>query len=301
MNITAHFTKRRIGLAILAGILLLTICAFIGNPAGTVFIWFNILLVFGILTIIVSFHEFSHLLTAKALHIGVEEFGLAFPPTLATKRAFGIDWKLNSLPFGAYVKLKGEQSDDGEASFSSARTWKKVLILVAGPLSNLVLAFVMLAAMGAYYSASQNLNFSLGQDFQFARLVLENVISQTIAGFASFIPVATSHPLSMPVAGIPGMVVVSTQMSAQGWEMVVMFMAILSFSLGIMNLLPIPRLDGGAAVAAIIKGLTGRFYPEKLGRWVTATAFTMLLLFVALVQGINIIQIVTGNFPGLSK
>ena len=54
--------------------------------------------------------------------------------------------------------------------------------------------------------------------------------------------------MSMPVVGLPGMVVIAGKMTTLGWEMIVVYTAVISFSMGIVNLLPISVIDGGQAV-----------------------------------------------------
>jgi membrane-associated protease RseP (regulator of RpoE activity) len=295
-------SAKQILAAVLTGsIFVALLFCLVKDTQGTVATLTNIALVLIILTIVVSVHEFSHLLTARALKIEVEEFGLGLPPRLLGRTAFGIRWSVNAVPIGAFVALKGEKTDNGQGSFYSAPAWKKVLILVIGPISNLVLAFVLLVGMGAYYSATQNLNFGIGQDFQFASLVLSDVISQTIAAIAGFVPQAAVNPMSMPVVGLPGMVVIAGKMTTLGWEMIVVYIAVISFSMGIVNLLPISVLDGGQAVAVIIKGVTGRFYPARLGRHAKVVQTAALVLVIILIQGIDLIRTVSGHFPGFGK
>ena len=133
------------------------------------------------------------------------------------------------------------------------------------------------------------------------RILTEGENSQTIAAVVGFFPHATTAPMDMPVAGMPGLALLTGRMLASGWDTVVIYGAILSFSLGVINLLPISILDGGQAVAAIVKGMTGRFYPARIAHHANLAQTCALVLFIVVVQGVDLIRVVTGNFPGLTK
>lgn len=100
-----------------------------------------------ILGILVLVHEFGHFISAKYFGVKVEEFALGFPPTLWSKKAGETDYKINLIPFGGYVKLFGEDGShpEQEVSFAHKIWWKKIIIIMAGIVMNLVLGSVLLA------------------------------------------------------------------------------------------------------------------------------------------------------------
>ena len=102
------------------------------------------------LGVLVFFHELGHYLAARSQGVVVEAFSIGFGPTLLSWRdkKSGTVWKLSALPLGGYVKMQGwgEQNDGAPAapgSFSAASLASKALIVVAGPVANLILAFVL--------------------------------------------------------------------------------------------------------------------------------------------------------------
>jgi regulator of sigma E protease len=101
------------------------------------------------LALLVVVHELGHFLTAIRLGIKVEEFGIGFPPR--AKVLFerdGVKYTLNWLPIGGFVRFGGEgETVYGVGSLASAAPWKKILVLLAGPLMNLVLAMLIFIAM----------------------------------------------------------------------------------------------------------------------------------------------------------
>src|SRR5207248_4121437 len=107
-------------------------------PSGIVTI-VGFLVMLGLLVLV---HELGHFVTALRLGIKVEEFGFGYPPrmlTLFTRN--GVKYTLNWLPLGGFVRFGGEgETLYGVGSLSSASPWKKIAVLLAGPLMNLVLA-----------------------------------------------------------------------------------------------------------------------------------------------------------------
>ncbi len=110
----------------------------IGVPWGIL----GFLLVLGPL---IFFHELGHLLTAKLGGVAVEEFGFGFPPRLVTLGRWGETvLSLNAIPFGGFVRLRGEDDPEVPDGFA-ARPWPwRLLILAAGPLMNMLVAWGVL-------------------------------------------------------------------------------------------------------------------------------------------------------------
>ena len=95
-------------------------------------------------------HELGHFLAAKRAGVRVDEFGLGFPPRLFGWRRGGTLYSLNIIPFGGFVKIYGEDPETVKADSSStvsliAKTkWTQALILAAGIIFNLLLAWLLL-------------------------------------------------------------------------------------------------------------------------------------------------------------
>src|SRR3954453_24250338 len=93
-----------------------------------------------LLLAIVIIHEFGHFLAAKAFGIKVLEFGVGFPP-----RIKGLVWRrgeteytINWLPLGGFVRLLGEEDPSDPRSLAAAPRWKRLVVLGAGVVMNLV-------------------------------------------------------------------------------------------------------------------------------------------------------------------
>ncbi len=101
-----------------------------------------------LMTALVIIHELGHYLVARWRGVEVDEFGFGLPPkavSLFTK--WGTEFTLNWIPFGGFVRLRGEADQKASkepGSFAAASLWSRALILVAGVFMNLVLALIIL-------------------------------------------------------------------------------------------------------------------------------------------------------------
>src|SRR5438093_10176329 len=104
-------------------------------------------------TLIIAVHEFGHYITGRLLGMRVLEFAFGFPPRIFSVRRGGIDYSVNVIPFGGFVRILGqddfsiEQRGAGEpGSFTSKPWWAQAIVLAAGVAMNFVLAIVVLTA-----------------------------------------------------------------------------------------------------------------------------------------------------------
>ncbi len=106
----------------------------------------TIILFFVVLSALVLVHEWGHYITAKKAGMKVEEFGIGFPPKIYSwKGKDGMEWSINLIPIGGFVRIKGEtgeKSNDPDA-FVSKSILSRTIVLAAGVFMNLVLAAVL--------------------------------------------------------------------------------------------------------------------------------------------------------------
>ncbi len=107
----------------------------------------NFLYFIGAIASLILIHELGHFLAARLVKVEVEEFGVGFPPRLLRLfRHNKTDYTLNWLPFGGFVRMKGMEDPEEEGGFLAAKPWKRIFILIAGPLMN-VLTGVLIYTM----------------------------------------------------------------------------------------------------------------------------------------------------------
>jgi regulator of sigma E protease len=109
-----------------------------------------------VLGVLIFFHELGHFLAAKSFGVGVLKFSLGFGPKIAGKTVGETEYLISAFPLGGYVKLMGEDDDDEEEeavspadeerSFSNQHVLKRIIIVVAGPVFNILLALLIFIA-----------------------------------------------------------------------------------------------------------------------------------------------------------
>src|SRR4029077_15224182 len=136
------------------------------NPAVVAQVAIFLLMLAGL----VVFHEFGHFIFAKRFGVTVEEFAVGFGPRIASVSRGGTAYSLNALPLGGYCKMLGEDTaDDGSAdpgNFQHKPLWQRVVIIVAGPFFNLVLAAIVFAFIGTVIGVPKGSTNVVGQLLQ---------------------------------------------------------------------------------------------------------------------------------------
>ncbi len=94
--------------------------------------------------LIIFIHELGHFIFAKLFGVKVNEFAIGMGPTLFKKQGKETKYALRLLPFGGFVSMEGEEekSEDGRA-FCNQKVWKRMIIIAAGAVMNLILGFVV--------------------------------------------------------------------------------------------------------------------------------------------------------------
>ncbi len=141
----------------------------------------SILIAVLILGVVIIVHEFGHFILAKTNGIVVEEFSVGMGPRLLSVVKGGTRYSLKLIPFGGSCMMRGEDGEDTEeGSFNSRSVWRRISVIVAGPLFNFVLAFfgamIIISIIG--YDPPEVLQVAEGSPEERAGLQAGDVITE---------------------------------------------------------------------------------------------------------------------------
>lgn len=103
------------------------------------------------LGVMVLVHEWGHFVVARLFGVRVEVFSIGFGPRIAGVHRGPTDYRLSALPLGGYVRMAGdnpaEERKGDPDEFLSKPRWQRVLIALAGPTTNFLMAVILTAAL----------------------------------------------------------------------------------------------------------------------------------------------------------
>ena len=104
-------------------------------------------------------HELGHFIAAVSLGVRVEVFSIGFGKKLFRKKIGETEYALSLLPVGGYVKMAGEnpeQVSNAPWEFMTQPAWKKTAIIMAGPIMNIILAFLLYVVIFATWGKDRS-------------------------------------------------------------------------------------------------------------------------------------------------
>jgi len=108
-----------------------------------------------ILSFLIFFHELGHFTAARFFGVQVDVFSIGFGKKIFSKQIGKTEWTLSMIPLGGYVKMKGQDDSDpsfvsyDEDSYNIKTPWERIVILLAGPFANFLLAFLLYLSISA--------------------------------------------------------------------------------------------------------------------------------------------------------
>jgi len=115
--------------------------------------------------LLIMLHEAGHYVAAKATGMRVERFFLFFGPTIWSFKRGETEYGVKAIPLGGYVKITGMNPEEeippevADRAYYRQPVWKRIVVIAAGPVVNIVLAFVIL--FGVYFFNAQQGNQSV--------------------------------------------------------------------------------------------------------------------------------------------
>ncbi len=246
-----------------------------------------------ILCVLVLVHEFGHFAVAKMNGIYVEEFSIGMGPKVFSWGKGETVYSIRAFPIGGFVKMVGEdEASDNERAFCNKSILSRMAVTFAGPAMNFVFAiiFFMIAFMYFGSPASNGLIGQVYPDYPAAvaglragdvLVTLDDTLWQMISG-----------QMAVEVAGPVGMVSMVGEYADVGLMYLFLFAGVLSVNLGVMNLLPIPALDGSRLVFLLVEAIRRKPIDRDKEAMVNFVGFVLLMTLMLVVTFCDIERLI---------
>lgn len=254
------------------------------------------ILFFGLL---VGIHELGHFVTAKLCGIRVEEFSIGMGPALFQKRKNETLYSVRAVPFGGYCAMTGEDGEsEDERAFTNQKLWKKLAVLLTGPVMNyilgIIIVFILVLAWNKGAPFIPVMERSIEICHEFIKLVWES-LGMLFTGKAGI------QDLSGPVGIVNLMVNTAEEAETTAYAVsdFAYLGAFISVNLAVMNLLPIPALDGGRIffllVSSAVEKISGKKLNPKFEIYINGAGMILLLALMAYVMLHDVWRLVFGG------
>lgn len=224
----------------------------------------SIIKIIFLLSFLIFIHESGHFLVAKLCNVKVNQFSIGFGPEIWKCQGKETKYALRLIPLGGFVSMEGEEKESNdERAFNKISIIKRILIVSAGALVNIIFGLIVyiILALVVY----NNVTDALFAIKEFGLSLVES-IKMMFTGHVGM------KDLTGPV-GISG-IISKTETIIQYLYM----MSIISISLGITNLLPIPALDGGKNVLLIIEAIRKKPLKETTEITIQLIGFSIIIV-----------------------
>lgn len=234
-----------------------------------------------LLGFLIFIHEGGHFLVAKLCKVKVNQFAIGFGPEILSKQGKETKYALRLIPLGGFVSMEGEEeASEQEGAFNKASIPKRIAIVAAGALINILFGLMVYFILVAFMYGSVMTAFNATANFSIA---LVDSIKMLFTG-------------GVGVNDLTGPVGISELVSrTSGLSEYIYLLAVISVSLGITNLLPIPALDGGKILLLIIEAIRKKPLKENVEIQLQLLGFSIIIALSIFVTYNDIIRVVGGG------
>lgn len=250
----------------------------------------NIFLGFFIISSVILIHEFGHLVVGLLLNQNPESFSLGFGPKLLSYNLYNIDWDLRMIPLGGFVSFPAETMSNNSIDL--------IYTIIAGPLMNFLFSFLLYLSFFykirekvelhvineesilvdlKYFNLDSyiyNINTKKRTKVNNIEMIYSNKIKLNNPVYSSFISVfvyyflnsllfdsfRSSYKMKSGIIGPIGIVKHGIKEYDKHMLSFLLYMANLSVSIGILNLIPVPFFDGGKLMQILMANLGYYFF-----------------------------------------
>lgn len=234
-----------------------------------------------LLGFLILIHEGGHFTIAKLCKVKVNQFAIGFGPEIFSKKGKETKYALRLIPLGGFVSMEGEEeASEKEGAFNKASIPKRIAIVAAGALVNIVFGLIVYFILVVAIYGSFNTALNATANFSFA---LVDSVKMLFTG-------------EVGVNDLTGPVGISELVSrTSGLKEYAYMLAMISVSLGITNLLPIPALDGGKILLLIIEAIRKKPLEQNTEIQIQLLGFSILIALSIFVTYNDIIRVLGGN------
>ena len=185
--------------------------------------------------------------------------------------------------------------------YRSLPFWKRSIILIAGSAVNLLFAVLLFVIIYSVIGLDLQ-NTQTGEVFHYSAPVWQSIvlgfqqIGAVLVAIAGLFNPATAADTISQSSSIIGIAYAAPQAASYGFQNVLFFSAMISISLGIMNLLPIPPLDGGKFIIEIVQKISKRVVSTKVVNYISVTGMLLFVGLFLILATQDIQHIVAGTF-----
>lgn len=201
-------------------------------------------------------HEFGHFMAARRANVPVKIFSVGFGPRLWGVNRRGTEFRLSLVPLGGYVLPEIEN----EIEFYKIPVKSRAVMALGGPLANVLLGVLCFAVINTVVSG-----FSITG-------ILLKPFSQTVfmlQQMLAAIPLMFSQPDQL--SGVVGIAAQGGQFIGYSFIKGLQFLALISLNLALINMLPIPAMDGGKLLLYLMEKIHPGFlrlnFPLSVAGW----------------------------------
>ena len=242
------------------------------------FLIINGLKIIFLLGFLIFIHEGGHFIVAKLCKVRVNEFSIGFGPTILKKQSKETKYALRLIPLGGFVSMEGEnEASKAEDAFNNASIPKRLAIVAAGALVNIIFGTILFMIL---------ISIIYG-NIETGIIATGNFLMSTLEGLKMlFTGAITTKDLTGPI-GISQIV-----SETEGIAQYLYIMSVVSVSLGITNLLPIPALDGGKIVILLIEAIRRKPLKEKIEVQIQLLGFSLLIALSLYVTYNDVLKVI---------
>ena len=230
---------------------------------------------------------------AKLCKVKVNEFAIGFGKIIWQKQGKETKYSIRLIPLGGFCSMEGEtEESDENGSFSKASVWRRMAIVVAGAAVNIIFGilvyFILISTVGIQFVDPTKDTF-FNRIYYGAKGTGEFVA--TI--FDSIKTLITGGIQADQMVGIVGISEVVVQ--TNGIINYLHLLAVISVSLGVTNLLPIPALDGGKILILLIEVIRRKPMKLETEAKIQLIGFSILMALTIFVTYNDILRIGSGS------